>query len=264
MKEKVIKWFEDGQDFDNGIALLSETGKHKQLIRSISGRPWRYAKKLEYELIKAAGVSLNMLLEVPKSLEQELKEDTTVPKTDNVDATGEIDITEESEPDLNVLPIIMQRVVKEHSELYNTRARLHQQMAAMPETNEPAIVSQRKALSDAISLLSPRIDLLFAAKESFYKENILPLESILFPSPDKIEESKTDDLPADAEVLKKMKKNLQSSNVKDQNQLDFQSEKQEKKPNPMPDGAKRMKFEKRINERKNKIEAIDIKLLVLC
>lgn len=264
MKEKVIKWFEDGQDFDKGIALLSETGKHKQLIRSISGRPWRYAKKLEYELIKAAGVSLNMLLEVPKSLEQGIEDDPIEPKTDNVDATGEIDITEESEPDLNVLPIIMQRVVKEHSELYNTRARLHQQMAAMPETNSPEIVSQRKVLSDSIALLSPRIELLFAAKELFYSENILPIESILFPTPEEIEESKTEDLPADAESLKRMKKNLQSSNVKDQNQLDFQSEKREKKPNQMADGAKRMKLEKRINERKEKIEAIDIKLLELC
>lgn len=231
VKEKIEKWLSSGEDFNSGIAILRETGKYSSLVRIISNRPWRYAGKLKYELMKLAG--LQSAPPVPSL-------NTPKPPV--------------SDP---VLPSIISRIIKEHSEAYITRSRIHEQMAKL-QGNSEEIVSQRKALSDAIALLSPRIEQLYAAKEAFYKENILPLEQDLFP------EVHENPLPVDVNVLKKQKKNLQSANVKDQNYLDYQAETRSDILNPLPSGPRRTKIEKRILSRKQQIEAIDQKIVSLC
>lgn len=62
-------------------------------------------------------------------------------------------------------------------------------------------------------------------------------------------------------ALKKQKKNLQSSNSKDQSILDYQSKSQKSVKSPMPKGPKRIKIEMRIVERKKLIEDIEMMLL---
>jgi hypothetical protein len=86
----------------------------------------------------------------------------------------------------------------------------------------------------------------------------VPTEAEIWPTPK--EKAKTE-LPDDVEILKKMKKNQQSANTKDQSLLDYQSEKQGTVKKPMPNGPKRMKLENRIKARLKMIEEIDYKLL---
>lgn len=166
--------------------------------------------------------------------------------------------------DLNRLPSDVQVVIREHSKLYLLRSQLHEQMANLPEDNTPATVKKRKNLSDSIALLSPRIDQLFFAKEDYYKKGLIPDLSTLFP-PAPISSRATDEkpLPDSAKELKKLKKNLQSANVKDQNIILYQQESKADKPSPMPSGPKRLKLEKRIKEREQQIDSINYKLLSL-
>jgi hypothetical protein len=265
MKEQVLQWLSSGCDYNQGLALLSQTGKHKNLIRSISGRPARYAAKLKVELLKSAG--LPYITQPPQ--QEKLPEK---------------------------LPEIVEKVIREHSETFLLRSRLHEQLRALPPDNDPSTVKQRKNLSDSLSLLSARIELLFAAKEAWYNEGLLPDAAILFPQPpsachdsacdcvcdsacpDSACDSACDsarpasarpltrasesvELPTTPQELKKLKKNLQTSNTKDQNLLEYQDIIKADKPNPMPPGPKKLKLENRIKTRLAQIEQIDYKLL---
>jgi len=165
-------------------------------------------------------------------------------------------------PATDQLPESVEKVIREHANLFKLRAQLHEQMAGLPESNDDETVKKRRNLSDSIALISSRIDLMFAAKEAFYNEGILPDITVLFPEPAQDPPAGPEDnLPADAAGLKKMKKNLQTANTKDQNQLEYQEAKKGAKPNPMPAGPKRIRIEKRISERNEQIGKIDFKLL---
>lgn len=296
MKEKVSQWIQEGCDFNAGLTLLSSIGKNKHIARAMAGHEKRYAGKLFYELCKAAGYTMAefqqikaTLQEIVEKLESEEGQVTDPPAVDPpadnppagdspaadppaadppapVPPSAETPVTVASEAatsgNLDQLPADVEKVIKEHADLFRLRAQLHEQMASLPEDNQDETVKKRKNLSDSIALISPRIDLLFAAKEAFYLEGKQPDMAVLFPEPPPAPPASEDDpLPVDADQLRKMKKNLQSANTKDQNMLDFQSEKKADKPNPMPAGPKRLKLEARIKDRTGQIEKIDFKLL---
>jgi hypothetical protein len=268
MKEKVFQWIQQGCNFNEGLNLLAEIGKNKQLPRIMAGHENRYAGKLLYELCKAAGFSMSEFQQIKENLQQIVEQfnsqieagDPPVGDHPAEDPPGGDPPADPPQTDAPVdqLPEEVEIVTREHSDLYKLRAQLHEQMGNLPEENTEVIVKQRKNLSDSIAQLSPRIDLLFEAKEAFYTKGILPNMDILFPKPVSEQEPS---LPDDADELKKMKKNLQSANTKDQNMLDYQETKKGAKPNPMQSGPKRMKIENRISERNEQIEKIDFKLL---
>ena len=89
---------------------------------------------------------------------------------------------------------------------------------------------------------------------------IIPEESEVFP-PAENEETEPDITSLDETELKKQKKNLQSSNSKDQTILDYQSKERTEMKTPMPNGPKRVKIEMRINDRNKKIVEIETLLL---
>ena len=245
MKDKVLQWLASGCDFTHGLTLLSQTNKHQSLIRSMAGREHRYANKLKYELCKSAGLNYQSSCTVREQVDDQ--EPAAAPGSNPLEGK---------------IPPEVEQVIKEHSRLFNLRAQLHEQMAGMPEDNEEETVKKRKNLSDSFEIMSARIDLLFSAKDAFYKEHKLPNLSVLFPEPP-ANPPAAEPLPEDPKELRKLKKNLQTNNTKDQNQLDYQDDKKASKPNPMPSGPKRLKLETRIKQRIAQIEQIDYKLLKL-
>lgn len=287
MKDRVLQWIEQGCDYNTGILLLADSGKHRQLIKIIVNRPHRYASKLLYELCKEAGIPYldlghaDLYIHTKDSGQADLVPDNhsfgqadvknttaslSTPTPDDLPLTDiPSHLKTMSDQDFNRLPVEMQKVIREHSKLFLLRSRLHEQMANLSEDNLPDTVKKRKTLSDSIAELSPRIDQLFQAKEDFYLKSLKPDLAVLFPPllPDAEQSLKNTPLPDSTKELKKLKKNLQSSNVKDQNMLDFQEETKASKPSPMPTGPKRQKLEQRISKRLIQIEAIDYKLLTI-
>jgi len=254
MQEKVNNWIAEGCDFNAGIVILSSTGRHKQLVRVMSNRPVRYTEKLRYELLKAAG--LNTGFPVIKPLADSF--------------TPEKDYTPNSEsaaPELksvknDQLPEEVEKVIKFHADAFKTRAILHEAMANLPNDNTDALIAQRKELSDQIAECSGMIEIMWKAKEDYYVNNIIPDINAL-TAEKKAEEMPVADLPDNPDELKKMKKNLQSANTKDQCMLDYRQTTKGEKKNPLPDSPKRIKIELRIKQRDNTINAIDYKLVHL-
>lgn len=249
MLEKVQKWIEEGCNYEKGIAILAESGKEKNILKIITGRP-RYADKLYYLLTKHAGISEIL----PARTVVTTKIETTAKYVSKLKSTSQ-------KPKDNQVPAEIEKLIKLHADLFKERAIMHEAMGNLPSANTDAIVLKRKELSDKIAEHSAKIDILFTAKENFYKTGTIVTLAELFP--EKPSEKPIEDFifPTDEDGLKKMKKNLQSANTKDQNLLEYQNEKKGTKPAPMPKGPKRMKIELRVDNRKLTITDIDNKLL---
>lgn len=270
MNERFFEWIENGCNFEEGVSLLASISKNKQLARIMAGREARYADKLMYELCKASGLEISDYQKFAKYAEQLKEIESSNPDAEETDPTGPAaDDPETPASDKKLpgypdkqLPEDVERVIKEHADLFKLRAQLHEQLAGLPGDNESETVKKRKNIIDSIAFMSFRIDRLFEAKEAFYTNNEMPNMAIIFPEP-KPEPEPVDDLPDDIAELKKRKKNFQSANTKDLNQLEFQSDKKGEKPSQMPAGPKRLKLETRIADRIAEIEKIDFKLLEL-
>ena len=133
-------------------------------------------------------------------------------------------------------------------------------MVDMPESNAESVCVKRAELFDLIKSISARLEILYSAKMAFDEKGIVPVEIEVFPPVGK-EEAEPDIASLDEASLKKQKKNLQSSNSKDQTMLEYQSKERQEVKTPMPNGPKRAKIEMRIQERNKKIEEIETLLL---
>ena len=252
MQEKVNKWIAEGCDFDAGIAILNTSGRHKQLVRVMSNRPHRYVEKLHYELLKAAGLYTGLPVNKP-GLTLMASGDIYKPQLGAVS-------TKNKSSKKDQLPEQVEKVIKFHADAFKTRAILHEAMANLPNDNTDALIAQRKELSDQIAECSEMIDIMWKAKEDYYVNNIIPDIKAL-TAEKKAKETLVVELPDALDELKKMKKNLQSGNTKDQCILDYRQTTKGEKKNPLPDSPKRIKIEIRIKQRDTAIEAIDYKLV---
>lgn len=194
IKEAVNQWLKNNKDFDKGVDLLSAL--KPQMARIFRGREKTYAKKLEYELKKLAGIT-----ELPKKvipskgiaqIEKEVKQNMQPPKkTETVPAVhtpdplpetpGKKEPKQTAKPRRNETPPFISQIIKEHARLFKLRSQLDAQRAEVPEKNHPTYNKKRKILSESIQQLSASIEALFMAKEDYYEKGIMPDMKALFP-----------------------------------------------------------------------------------
>ena len=133
-------------------------------------------------------------------------------------------------------------------------------MTGMPESNAESVCAKRAELFDLIKSISARLEILHCAKKEYDEKGVIPEVDVVFP-PEGNEQAEPDLASLDETSLKKQKKNLQSSNSKDQTILDYQSKERTEVKIPMPNGPKRSRIEMRISDRNKKIVEIDTLLL---
>ena len=286
---KVIGWIRSGMDFNDGIKLLVEL-THKQTFFSLfSGKDKALADKLAYEICKATMLANHItwkdfIRKVKEGEEIEIASETEelttdfsdvkLPKvmpgeenklklgeSDSVNRNETIETAEtlETKP-LTEYPPVIRRIIHEYAALFQERSKLHSVMSGMPESNAESVCAKRAELFDLIKSISARLEILYSAKKEFDEKGIIPEECDVFPPVGK-EETEPDIASLDEAALKKQKKNLQSSNSKDQTILEYQSKERTEVKTPMPNGPKRLKIEMRINDRNKKIVEIETLLL---
>lgn len=249
---KVLNWIRAGCNYNHGAMLYQEIGRNESLKRLFPGKQHRYASKLMHELCKSAGLELGQSVPKPKPMPP------APPKTPHREPTPFDDPEEQFDAKVAGHPRVIRRVIMEYAELFQERSKTHALMIGMGDSNAEAVKVKRKELFDHVKALTIRLETLFAVQEAYKKNGEVPTEESLWPKP-KAEPK----LPDDVDELKKMKKNQQTANVKDQTMLDYQAKKKGDKKNPLPAGPKRMKLENRIKARSKKIEEIDYKLNTL-
>jgi hypothetical protein len=246
------EWVQAGRDFQSGIDLLGKVSKNRLLARNISRSEKTYSGKLDYELRKACGVGTSATVTVkPVAVSAKgikpvaAKPSAPVKKADPV-----------------IYPPEVEKVKTEYAELYNLRAKQHGLLTEVTPDNAPENIKKRKTLTDSIAQISQRLELLYAAKEAYFEHGTLPDMDSLF-APAQQTQQKADELPNDVAELKKMKYLLLKSITKAKHMLEYQNEAKQKRPNPMPEGPRRLELTLRVEQRTKEVERIEYKLVEL-
>jgi hypothetical protein len=286
---KVIAWIRSGMDFNSGLSLLVEMTNKQMYYNLFSGKDKALADKLAYEICKAALLANHITWkdfirkvredegfdiagntkELPDDfqdvrLPEMLPGEENKPKICEPDSATLTETTETAETietkSLAEYPPIIRRIIHEYAALFQERSKLHFVMTGMPESNTESVCAKRAELFALIKSISARLEILHSAKKEFDEKGLIPEVDAVFP-PEGNEQAEPDLASLDETALKKQKKNLQSSNSKDQTILDYQSKERTEVKIPMPNGPKRSRIEMRISDRNKKIVEIDTLLL---
>jgi len=262
----VLEWIESGCNYDRGVVLYEQFGKNSFMRKDFPNKQHKHATKIIYELCKSVGLNYNLIIQ-----EKRIASVQTMQQNQNLTITPEqlTEHAQETSPNKELpenlevqeiaeYPAVLRRIIAEYAELFQERSKMHRILTEMPEGNSQALKTKRAEIFDLIKSLSARLEFLYAIRQQFDVNGEIPSEDEIWPSPK--EDVKTE-LPDDPEQLRKMKKNQQSANTKDQNMLDYQNEKKGDAEKPMPAGPKRMKLENRIKARLKFIQKIDFKLV---
>ena len=239
--EQINAWLESDQDYGTGVSLLTAYGKNPTLKRLLPGREARFKKKLQYELSKLAGKPFQ-LLEI--SIRKELKPSSLMSSVKPVDGGVNLDS----------LPPVIARIIKEQSAAYNKRSMLHTSLRELPDDNLGETLKKRIGLMAQIEVLSARLDELTIYRKAFEKNGTVPEAGEVFPGTGK-------PVPSESrEELEKKLDNTRKSLNKDISLLTYQGYKKLDTPNPMPIGPKRKEVEKRIAEKSALIEKLNCQI----
>lgn len=257
----VLDWIQSGCNYKQGTLLYSQIGKNSFLKKDFQGKQHKHATKIIYELCKSVGLDYAQLQReklIPEIAEENLikKPELKTVKLSDIPEDNEIPEALEVK-NITEYPPIIRRVIAEYAELFQERSKMHRIMTEMPEGNSQSLKTKRAEIFDIIKSLSARLEFLYAIQQQYQLNGEILPEDEIWPTPKP--EAKPE-LPDDPEQLRKMKKNQQSANSKDQNLLDYQSAIKSDTKKPMPAGPKRMRTENRMKARLKFIQEIDLKL----
>jgi hypothetical protein len=260
--------------------LYGQFGKNIFLKADFHGKQRKYATKIIYELCKSVGLDYAQLQKdnvIPIFKESPIKElpSTASKRQPSSEIEGSVSIVpindtvsepvEDMPESLSVTniaeyPPIIRRIIAEYAETFQERSKTHRILTEMPQGNSQALKTKRAEIFDLVKAFTIRLEYLFKIRQQFEQNGELPLEDEVWPKPQELQETTLTDNP---EELRKMKKNQQTANTKDQNMLDYQTMVKGDEKKTMPSGPKRTRIENRIKGRLKFIQEIDLKLVSL-
>jgi hypothetical protein len=281
-KDAVLQWIESGCNYDLGVQLYSQLGKNNFLRKDFIGKQHKYSTKIIYELCKSASLDYarlqsEKLIPVSQETHRNSEPEQSWKNPDIHLPDGQINQSDQrafNSPEINsalaempdVLsgndiaeyPVIIRRIITEYAETFQQRSQTHRILTEMPQGNSQALKTKRAESFDKVKDFTVRLEYLFNVRQQFEKDGTCPTENEVWPAPKELPETT---LSEDPEELRKMKKNQQTANTKDQNMLDFQTMVKGSEKKTMPSGPKRTRIENRIKGRLKFIQEIDSKLV---
>jgi hypothetical protein len=283
-KQKLIlEWIASGCEYYQGSMLYGQFGKNNFLRKDFPGKQHKYATKIIYELCKSVGLdyarlqSEKLIPALPNVNQESVPEqflkniDPNLPdgQMNRIDPTViNIPTPEPADEMPEILsatniaeyPPIIRRIIAEYAETFQERSKTHRILTEMPQGNSQALKTKRAEIFDLVKSFTIRLEYLFKIRHQFEQNGEIPAEEDVWPKPKELPETT---LSEDPEELRKMKKNQQTANTKDQNMLDFQTMVKGDEKKTMPSGPKRTRIENRIKGRLKFIQKIDLKLVSL-
>ena len=262
-RQKAVDWIKSkARDIDQGLSILKDASYKPHVVVNFEKNKTRR--------------------DIPRKLENQIRlyiRYCTNPVADNPIHFDEVPFFDPEKgliPDLEKFadreyPPIIKRIVTECSDLYKHRSMLHKDMKAVGEQNDEESMAKRKSIYISMDTASRRLDVLYGYFKEYKKDGTIPPASIFDETLDDTfqpEDSPKEDekellMPEDLAELKKMQNNWRTKILKANNQLEYQLDKKGKKPNPMPDGPKRILKEKHLARLEKEKEAIDLKVAEL-
>lgn len=173
---------------------------------------------------------------------------------------------------LNEYPADIKKVIQELSDVYKERGIFHNQLNKIGEGNTTEQKTTRRKLLAIIKACSDRITVLSESYEKFKLDGSIPEAQVLTavfdvdkvivpPAPEDPKPEKIFELAITYENLKKQAENWRTKITKAENKLLYQQEKKLAKANPMSEGPKRIKQEKRVLQLRAEKEQIDLAIV---
>lgn len=261
-RQKAVEWLNSkDRNFDKGLSILKNAGYKPYVVGN-------------FEKNRNRG-------DIPKKLLAEIRlyiRYCSNPQADNPiheDELPFVDPEQSFETNIekllsNEYPPLVKQLLTECRDLYTGRSIMHKDLKAVGEQNDEKSTAERKRISAMIDASSRRMDILWPVFEEYRESGKEPDVSLfekpfdpasVVVAPPKVENGL--DLPDNIEKLKKMSENWRTKLLKAENMLEFQTVRKGTKPNPMPDGPKRIMQEKKIVKLKEEKEAIDLKIAEL-
>lgn len=270
-QQHVLDWIESGCDYLQGTMLYGRFGKNIFLRSDFHSKQRKYATKIIYELCKSVGLNYAQLQKeklipiIQESSPVQIPPSEPHKAVISADPTTDIPALAEmpealSSTNIEEYPPIIRRIIAEYAETFQERSKTHRILTEMPQGNSQALKTKRAEIFDLVKAFTIRLEYLFKIRQQFELNGELPLEDEVWPEPKEMPETTLSD---DPEELRKMKKNQQTANTKDQNMLDFQTMVKGDEKKTMPSGPKRTRIENRIKGRLKFIQEIDLKLVSL-
>ena len=267
LRQQVVDFLNSkDRSVDAGIKLLEETGYKPHVTANFKKN------------ISRKDIPGKVLGELRLYLRYYVNPDNSIHDDDNdpfVDPDVAVKTKFDTEVENPQYPDIIKKALYEWRDLYTARSLQHKNLKDVGEKNDEPSVTQRKWVGLVMDVTSRRMDDLYKAVTAYKESETLPSEELfaipfnpeaqakvsLEPKAPKSAKGKAKlELPDDLAVLNKMKENLRTKILKAENRLNFQTEKKQEKPNPMPEGPKRIELIKRIEGLKADKLAIETKI----
>ena len=283
-KIKVIDWIKSGMNYNDGVSLVIKLSGRQGLLSQFAGKENKQKDKLAYELCKVAGLANHtnwkLLIENvndygSEDFEQRLKSNPIrLTQKRSREAVPDFRVTfneeGENEYDEKVIypglkdeyPVIIHRIMNDMSDLYQQRSLLHAKMVGMDDSNKRILVKERVKLLDQIKQISDRFIFLYKTKQNYLQDRKIPEERVIYPE-ETTNKEVSPIFQKNVVELKKQKKNLQTSNSKDQKKLGLIDKTNLNQIGKTIVSAKGILIELRIRERIKMIEDIDYQLVNL-
>jgi hypothetical protein len=261
VKDEIKKWLNGPQDYAKGLELLNRILVRNKIAAWLNkGESKARHEKLAYLLSKEIGLNHIPKPGIPKKKDKKPIVTPSNVETESADLTSKND---EEKPHLikdtesiDDYPVEIRALINEYSELYKRRSISHKEMTELGDSNKLETVTFRIKYIEDIKALSAKMETLFAEFKSFKEKGVIEKNADLNKGKEEIPQGLA---KLSIDNLKKVKKNIQASLVKDKNFLKYQEKTKPAsgKANPVPEGPKKIRLEKRVETKEALIVQID-------
>lgn len=270
--KQAVDWKNGKRDFDKGVAILREARFRPAVINKLQkdrNRPDAHERLLVNmsALISAFCVPETEILQDtdPELHVFEGEEDTT---TQEPKAESGILSHENDEGNIGL-------IVKRYADLYRQRDRAFKQLKQVGEANDDASCALRKQLTEQIERVTDDMEKIYPYYQKYAETGEQPSDEdveVATSSPmsdqatEKTAESDSEPVNLDnlsKEDLTKLQYNIAKRIQRTKNKLLYQNENKLEVENPLPEGPKRIKLEKRLTSLEQELEQVKLKIAQL-
>lgn len=266
-RNAAISWMNSSRNFNEGIAILEASGFRPAVVSNLKKRgiaapsAMSRLKYLMRSLISAwakPGESFDDT-DINEGI---INGDKNPLITDGTDSP--VSMIEAYDKlmsgQLDSYPENIKNIITTYRNTYVQREILHRELTEMGEVNDDETCAKRQEKSQQIDELSQQMDTLYPQFIAFVRENKLPDADTQKQSSELLNDENVPYSEMSVDELKKLKKSLATKVLRAENRLKFQRETKADTPNPMPDGAERVKYETKIRKLSEEIEAIKMEI----
>lgn len=268
-RDQAISWLTGKRNFAEGVAIMQEARFRPGVIRKLAKEEHRPGAQERLLVNMRALVSA-----FTTSADESLHEDTDAVlhvfegKEDVPTAAPEAEsgILSHENDDTN-----LGLVVKRYADLYRQRDRAFKQMKQVGEKNDEASCILRKQLSEQIEACTDQMEKLYPFYQQYTDTGVQPSDEAVaeLASVGASQQDPSAPVPDDApkdishltkEELTKEQYNIAKRIARTRNKILYQSENRLEHENPLPDGPKRIKLEKRIAKLEQELEQVKLRI----